>query len=369
MQVEGGITTSDWAAAERAGTVPPIGVADDHYHRYEEDFDIAKELGHNAHRFSVEWARVEPEEGKFDERELQHYRDVVQALRMRGMEPFVTLWHFSLPQWFATSGSFGRPDAPAIFARYAAKIAGIFGTDVTFYLTMNEPEVWLGEHGKTPGTVPRFIARPDKFFIMSTKLRLAHRAAYAAIKAVAPHAKVGVIKHNFSFIGRGPVGKLMASAARYFWNRRLLDTLKGSYDFIGLQYYQRLYFWQSAKERKETPVSDIGWQIHPEGIYDALVELSRYNVPIYITENGIADRTDRWREGFIRRSLEAMHRAIEDGADVRGYLHWSLLDNYEFLEGYQMEFGLIHIDREHGLARVVRESAKAYATICKNNAL
>lgn len=364
FQVEGGIENNDWAEAARRGMVPPVGIAADHYHRYEEDFDIAKSLNHNAHRFSVEWARIEPEEGKFDEKEIEHYQKVVSALKDRGLEPFVTLWHFSMPLWFSMSGNFRRKDGPAIFARYAAKIATVL-PEVKFFITINEPEVWLGEVGKYVGAVPPLWRNPFATFALYQGLVAAHREAYKAMKRASPNAQVGVAKPNFSVAGTDPFGSIVATLVRLFWNRFFLNMIQRHQDFIGIQYYQRLFLWN----RPNIQTSDIGWQIIPEGIYDPLMEAARYGIPIYITENGIADTKDQYRESFIRKSLEAVHRAIEDGAPVKGYLHWSLLDNYEFKRAYSMQFGLVHIDREHDLARVVRESAKAYATIIKNNAL
>lgn len=365
FQVEGGIENNDWAEAARQGKVPPVGIAADHYHRYEEDFDIAKSLGHNAHRFSVEWSRIEPEEGKFDQAELEHYQRVISALRARGLEPFVTLWHFSLPVWFLKSGNFKRKDAPAIFARYAGRVAEALGADARFFITMNEPLVWLGEQGEAVGAIPLPQQDPFTYLFVWDQLVRAHKAAYAAIHKVAPAAQVGIAKHSFSFKDTNPIGSIVAVAARWFWNRRFLDMIRHHQDFIGIQYYQRLFFWN----KPNVPKSDIGWQIIPEGIYDPLMEARRYGVPVYVTENGIADAKDQYRESFIKSSLEAVHRAILDGAPVKGYLHWSLLDNYEFKKAYSMQFGLVHIDREHDLARVIRPSARAYATICKDNAL
>lgn len=367
MQVEGGIENNDWAEAVRQGKAPDMLLACDSYRRYEEDFDIAKSLNHNASRFSVEWARVEPEEGVFDEKELEHYRQVARALRARGMEPFVTIWHFSLPLWFVERGSFGRRDAPAIFARYAAKVAEAFGSDVKFYLIMNEPLVWLGEHGKILGASPGLLPNPFAYFFYFAQLQRAHRAAYDAIKKVEPEAQMGIAKHQFSAVGKGPLGVLVASLFRWFWNRRFLDGIRNHQDFIGIQFYQRLFFWQSKKEDTAEQKSDIGWQLHPEAIYDVLIEAKRYSVPLYVSEAGIADGQDQWRGGYIEGLVRGTHQAIEDGADVRGFFYWSLLDNYEFKEGFTMKFGLVQVDHEGDRTRTVRPSARAYATIIKNN--
>jgi beta-glucosidase len=368
VQSEGGIQNNDWAALERAGKAPPIGVAADHYNRYEEDSDIAQSLNFNAFRFSIEWARVEPEEGMFDENEIAHYRKVVQALKVRGMEPIVNLWHFSLPEWFSQSGNFSRRDGPAIFARYATKIAEAFGDDVRWYLTINEPLVWLGEQGVTVRATSG-IKNPIRYVSDLYALISAHKMAFTAIKRINPKAQVGIAKHNFSFVGLGFFGNVAASLARLLWNRHFLNAIREHQDFIGIQYYQRLFFWQSKKEDASAPKSDIGWQIHPEGIYDPLKEAARYGVPLIISESGIADATDQHREAFIKESLKGVHRAIEGGVPIVGYLHWSLLDNYEFLTGFTMRFGLVHVDFENNQKRTIRESAKAYAEICKNNAI
>ncbi len=362
MQVEGGIENNDWAEAVRQGLAPTIGLACNHYHRYEEDFDSAKSLNHTAHRFSIEWARVEPEEGKFDSAELEHYKNVVKSLRARGMEPFVTVWHFSLPLWFVKSGSFGRKDAPAIFARYAAKVAEVFGDQVTFYMTMNEPLVWLGEHGKILNAAPGF-GNPVKALRYFTQLVRAHHAAYVALKAVVPHAKVGVAKHQFSVVATNPLGAVVAHVFRFLWNRHFLNAIRHHQDFIGIQYYQRLFFWQSKKESESAEKSDIGWQLHPSAIYDTLKEASRYGVPLYVTEAGIADRRDQRRAWYIEETIAGIRHAVDEGVDVRGFFYWSLLDNYEFKEGFSMRFGLVHVEHAGSLIRTIRDSARAYAEI------
>jgi len=368
MQVEGGIENNDWAEAVREGKAPEMGLACDFYNRYEEDFDTAQSLGHNANRFSVEWARIEPHEGVFDEIEIEHYKKMVTALRARSMEPFVTLWHFSLPLWFVESGSFGRSDAPQIFARYAAKMAEAFGKDVTFYITMNEPLVWVGEHGKILGAAPG-LQKPFTYLFYFGQLIKAHKAAYEAIKKTISDAHVGIAKHQFSFVGKGPFGTIAAVLARYFWNRHFLNAISHSLDFIGIQFYQRLFFWQSKQEDSVQEKSDIGWQLHPEAIYDVLIEASHFHLPLYVSEAGIADAKDQWRTEYIKGLVRGTHRAIADGADVCGFFYWSLLDNYEFLEGFSMKFGLVAVDHENGQRRTVRDSAKAYAKIIRNNGL
>ena len=190
-QVEGGIENCDWAQAAREGKVPPCGAACDHYRRYNEDFDIAKSLGHNAHRFSVEWARIEPEEGKFNEAEIEHYREVLRALRARNLEPFITLWHFTLPLWFSETGGFERKDAPEIFARYCAFVVDCFGDLCTRYSTINEPVVYAGL-GWLKGNWP-----PFKQFKMVGK----HELTYSGDRTLSrPHVSFGVLFTYFKVI-------------------------------------------------------------------------------------------------------------------------------------------------------------------------
>lgn len=366
-QVEGGIENNDWAEAARLGRVPVAGDACDHYNRFEEDFDIAKSLGHNAHRFSIEWSRIEPEEGKFDEKEIEHYRKVVRALRARGMEPFVTLWHFTNPLWFSESGGWARADAARLFARYTARIAQALGDDVTFFITLNEPLIWLGEHALVLGARPKAWHNPLLFLRLFLNFVSAHKKAYATLKEVSPQSRVGVGHHVFNFESRGWAGKILASSATLFDERLFLWLTKGTHDFLGLQYYLPIIFGETKEEKEGALRSDIGWEIRPRGMYYRIRELMRYQIPIYITENGIADSHDRYREQFITDTLDAIRQALEEGADVRGYLHWSLLDNYEWWRGYDMRFGLVAVDYEQNQKRTVRPSARAYAEIIKKH--
>lgn len=369
MQTEGGIENNDWAEAERQGKTPKIGEACDFYHRYESDLDIAKSLNFNTFRFSVEWARVEPEEGVFDEKELQHYRRVMQAVRERGMEPFLCVWHFSLPLWFVKSGSFGRKDAPEIFARYAKKVAEVMGSDVRFYITMNEPMVWLGEQGRILKGSPGFSPNPFAGLYYMKQLQRAHCLAYKIIKSVNHGASVGIATHLIYFLGTNFFGVILAKIAHFFWNEMFLRPIRAQQDYIGVQFYQRISFWRSAEHRRTALRSDIGWHLHPDALEEVILKAFRtYKLPIIITENGVADSIDQHRTDFIIESLTAVYQAIQKGADVRGYLHWSLLDNYEFTHGYSMRFGLIEVNHETQ-ERTVRESARMYAGVAGTNCL
>lgn len=388
-QVEGGIENTDWAEAAREGRVPVCGAACDHFHRYEQDFDIAKELGHTAHRLSLEWARIEPEEGKFDKEAILHYRRVLQALRTRGLKPFVTIWHFTLPLWFSTRGGFERPEAPQIFARYAAFVVKELGDLCDHFSTMNEPNVF-GSNGWLRGTWPPFKrfaltdlvsitnsgrqyeARATKglgpvflYFRVMKNLALAHNAAYRAIKVVSPETEVSVVKHVIVFAANAnPFNKIKAAMANYYWTHKFMRRVYTHCDSIGLNYYFYTQFGDTRQWRK----TDMDWNFAPEHIYDALMMLVRYNLPLFVSEGGIADAADSGRAEYIKRQVMGVWQAIQDGADVRGHLYWSLLDNYEWALGFAKRFGLVEVNFETQ-ERIIRPSAYVYKKICEQNGI
>lgn len=347
-QVEGGIKHNDWTQAAREGKVPSAGVAADHYHRFADDFELARSLGHNAHRFSLEWARIEPVEGMFNETALEHYAQVLDALHERGLEPFVTLWHFTLPEWFSKQGGFEHPRAPEQFARYCEHVVRKLGSRAKFWITINEPMVYASQ-GYFRGIWPPFSKDIITFFKVLMALVRAHRRAYDAMKKVSVGLQIGIAKNNKAFAPRW-----LSGIVGWFWNRRFFQLIAKHQDFIGLNYY----FVQGLMFRK-LPRSDMGWRIYPEGLYQTIMELTRFGKPIYITENGLADAEDSRRAKFIEEHLTWMRRAITDGADVRGYFHWSLLDNFEWVDGFRPRFGLIEVDYATQ-ARTIRPSAHAY---------
>lgn len=322
------------------------GRACDHYHHFREDFDIAKSLGHNAHRFSIEWSRIEPEEGKFNDAEIEHYREVIKALRERGMEPFVTLWHLTLPLWFRDKGGWVSPDAATYFGRYAKRMAEEL-KEVTFWITLNETNVYTG-HGYWRGIWPPGKRSLWDYCIANHRLSQAHRKAYRAIHDTNPKAYVGVAHAMIYFT------HFFAVLKNFFWNRLFLHSIKTYLDFIGINYY--------VSDRPRSEHSDMGWGIDPEGLYDVLKQAARFGKPIFITENGLADVRDSQRGACIREHLDWMQKAMNEGAPVRGYFYWSLLDNFEWDKGFWPRFGLVEVDyttRE----RKIRPSAYEYKKI------
>lgn len=369
-QVEGGIENNNWAEAGRAGRVPAAGPATDQYNRYAADFDIARELGHNAHRFSIEWARVEPEEGRFDESAIEHYRDVLRALRARRLEPFVTLWHFTLPIWFARKGGFQSRQAPETFVRYCAYVIERLGDMAKFWITINEPMVYvtggyLPKSKKSSFNWPPFKKNLFTYIKVINILTMSHNLVYNRIKADKPDLQIGITKNNQDWeSNKNPAYRLASMFMKWFWNRRFLDKIAERQDFIGVNHY----FHRKLGEKKRHPTNDLGWEIYPKGIYNVLAELKSYAKPIYITENGLADEADSKRARFIKDYLYWLHRAIQAGVVIRGYFHWSLIDNFEWAYGFGPRFGLVEVDY-NTLERKIRPSAWEYAKICRSNKL
>lgn len=381
-QVEGG-NLNDWSEWEKenaerlshesGGKYPPenyiSGKACDHYNRYEEDFDIAKQLGHNAHRFSIEWSRVEPEEGKFDEKEIEHYWNVIRALRERGMEPFVTLWHWTVPSWFQKKGGWLESNASQTFGRFVERMAKEFGSDVQFWCTLNEPVVFVS-YGYLAGIRPPQQKSAWQTVRVFHRLASAHRRAYRILHRIARERQtacfVGIAKHNkyFVFADARMINSLLTALVRFLWNDAFLLHIWGYHDFVGLNYYNK-------------NVIDFGWnkprkglynlEISAEGFFTALMDLARWQKPIYVLENGLDDLKDAYRAKFIRDHLVALEKARQQGADVRGYFHWSLLDNFEWENGFWPRFGLVEVDYSASggktLERHVRPSAWEYKKI------
>ncbi len=341
----------------------------DHYNRFREDFDLAKNLGHNAHRFSIEWSRIEPEEGKFDEREIEHYRQVIRAIKERGMEPFVTLWHWTNPLWLEAKGGCESFEFAKYFVQYAEYVVSQLGDEVKYWITLNEPTSVIAS-GYVSGNWPPQKKNYFSAFKLYSVFSKAHRNAYDRIHEIVPDAKVGFanILHSFeAYSEKSLLDWLMVKVGRYIINKRILNLTRGKNDFLTVQYYFHNRFKFPKKvhlhDKQET---DLGWEIFPEGIYHIIKRLKKYNLPIYITENGLADKDDSKRVAFIKDHLKWIHKSIEEGADVRGYFYWSLLDNFEWDKGFWPRFGLVKVDYQT-LERTVRSSALEYKKICESN--
>ena len=365
-QVEGGINNCDWTKWKDAG------LSCDHYHRYEEDFDLAKNILHNnAHRFSIEWSRIEPEKGKWDLKEIEHYKKVLLALNKRDLNPFVTLHHFTNPLWLVKEGGWENKKVIDYFARYAEFVVKTLGEYVDFWITINEPLVYIGQ-GYLDCKWPPGKKNVFKAFRVLSNMIKSHKAAHKIIQKIDPTAKISIATHNIFFEPykeKSFLDKLSVSLSSYFWNRYFLNKVKNYLDFIGLNYYFHNIMQFPFKTKDHNGLSsDLGWEIYPKGIYYVLKELQRYKKPIYIMENGIADAKDKYCSKFIIDHLKWVHKAIQEGIDVRGYFHWSLIDNFEWAEGFKPRFGLIAVDY-NTLQRTPYRAAEVYGKICQNNSI
>jgi beta-glucosidase len=346
------------------------GINADHYNRFKEDFEIAKNLGHNAHRFSIEWARVEPEDGKFDEKAIAHYQLVINELLKKGIEPFVTLWHFSSPLWIRDAGGWANSETVEKFERYVEKITGSL-KGVKYWITINEPTIYIGL-GHVKANQPPAEKNYLKAIRVYFNLLKAHKLAYKKINNVLKNTQVGFATSAIFFQPKNNsiISRLIAGCADYFWNYFQIEKTRNCCDFIGVNYYTRKLAGLGENFETSLEKSDLNWEIYPEGIYAISKKLNdKYKLPIFITENGIATTDDALRAKFIKSHLAELSKAIKDGVYIRGYFYWSFLDIYEMVEmrGFWTKFGLVDIDYETK-ERKIRDSAWEYKKIIEGKA-
>ncbi len=389
-QVEGNNRWNDWWEFEQSGRLPHrSGDACRHFELYESDFDMARSWGHNAHRMSIEWSRIEPVQGQIRSDALDHYVSVVAALRKRGLEPVVTLHHFTNPSWFTRRGGWTRADSVDLFQRYVDAVCSRLAKPVRFWLTINEPTVYV-TRAFLKGNWPP--CQPDSWLRAGRALRnlcRAHTAAYAVIHQHRSDAMVG-FAHSAPFVvAHDPARGMDRCAARLrdFALNDLCFRLLGRtphrvLDYIGINYYARQVVrwrpWGTAalfgvEHKANEPLeprrfSSLGWEIHPDGMREIVSRFAAYGVPLMITENGIATSDETLREDFITTHVRALALAIRDGARVLGYFYWTLFDNYEWAEGTTAHFGLAAVNRPDQ-TRTARPAAASFERICSSNAI
>jgi beta-glucosidase len=340
----------------------------DHYRRYKEDFDIVEKLNMNAFRFSIEWARLEPEEGQWDEGAVDHYRQYLKELRARDIDPFLNIWHWTVPVWFEEKGAFTKKANLQYFLRFVQKISDEYGADLNHIVTLNEPNVY-SSLGYVVANRPPQEKNLWKGLVSYWNLAQVHRKAYTLLKAAHPHLQVGIAAQLGNIQAKRPqnlIDVIVTKAMRYGWNWWFLQRIRKHQDFVGINYYFTDYYQNFKPHNPKAPVNDLGWYMEPEGIYPILLRAwAHYKKPIFITENGVADTQDQYRRWWIEETVIAMERALSEGVDLRGYFHWSLLDNFEWESGYWPKFGLVEVDREHGMKRTIRPSAKWFGDLIK----
>ncbi len=337
----------------------------EHYQRYKEDFDLITKLNMNSFRFGVEWARLEPTEGEWDETAVAHYRDYIAELRKRDIEPFLNIWHWTMPTWFTDKGGFKKKANLIYFERFVQKIADEYTDDLTYIITLNEPNVYTSNSYIIGAWPPQEKNILDAITVYRNLVR-AHKRAYKILKAKKPGLQIGAAAQLANIQAKRPhnyFDEFSTKIMRYFWNWWFLRRIRKQQDFVGINYYFTDYYTGLIKRQNpNVPLNDKGWYMEPEGLYPLLLRTWAHNKkPIFVTENGVADKNDEYRRWWLEETIVAMERAISEGVDLKGYFHWSLLDNFEWADGWWPKFGLVAVDREHGMKRTIRPSAQWFA--------
>ena len=402
-QVEGGNTNNNWSAwEEQPGKIlhgHRSGRACEWWRgRWKEDFDRAAETGQNAHRLSVEWSRIQPAPDRWDEDALDHYRQMLRGLHDRGMEPFVTLHHFTDPLWLVEKGGWEWDEAQQLFDTFVRKVVEACKEYVNFWVTLNEPNVYVTNGYLGQGFPPGKNDQAAAVVVMANLVR-GHARAYRTIHALQPQAQVGIAAHYRSFkalrswlpfdtipantlalnINDAFPRSLATGRLNYLFRTIKIPEAAGTQDFLGLNYYTRdmvsfniLNPGQMFSKRFYPPdasLSDTGFIANvPEGMFEALKWANRLSLPIYVTENGIEDADDDLRPRYILEHIHQLWRAVNFNWPVKGYFHWSLVDNFEWERGWTQRFGLWGLDVETQ-TRIRRPSVDLYKAICRQNAI
>jgi beta-glucosidase len=407
-QVEGGNFNNQWWAWERAGRVKTgdcCGTACDWWNNAERDFDLARELGINAIRLSIEWSRLEPQPGVYDGDAFRRYRQIITGLAQRGIHPIVCFHHFTHPLWIEEAGGFLSPDAAVHVERFVRRAIAEIGDLCRHWVTLNEPNVYaalgyvLGEF--PPGQKGQIRSA----LAVIRGMAQAHARAYHAIHELQPDAQVGWAHNYVVFTPANPASvldKWVTALVNELFNEsfiRLLDPealsvplkllhgefrdAQSTFDFVGLNVYSRFHVafdWRLPLQMcarvfvpPHVPQGDRGaeqpyGEAYPGAIRSAVSRVAKLGKPIYILENGVPDAEDRIRPWLIVNALKEVHGLIEQGTDIRGYFHWSLTDNFEWSEGWGLRFGLVALDRETQI-RTIRNSGHLYASIARKNEL
>jgi beta-glucosidase len=409
-QVEGGNEKNDWWRFERipgrihGGDVS--GAACRHYERFDEDFALAESDGHNSHRLSLEWSRIMPERGRVDVAAVAHYHAVLESLERRGLRPLVTLHHFTNPLWIADRGGWENPETIQHFCAFVRFCAREFGSEIDWWCTVNEPEVYAFR-GWSEGVWPPGKRDDSLALAVMANLLEAHGLAYRILheqdrggaEGRGRTAHVGFAKHLPQLEGDRwwfPLDGVRARVEDAIFNEAVLQAavtgeiklaipgargvtrrvpeLADSLDYVGLNYYTRWKVRTFAPEahvvRSGAPKNDLAWEIYPQGLERAVQRVAKLGHPVIVTEHGFADALDKQRPRALVESLQHLSRAIDRGANVIGYYHWSLMDNFEWADGYSGRFGLYQVDfADPALPRHRTRSAELYSRIVRGNAI
>lgn len=353
----------NWAAIKSSAQDPNnyiSGNADEHYEHYAADFQLLKKLKLNSYRFSVEWSRIQPSKNQWDQTAIKHYHQYIQELKQLSIEPILTIWHWTMPGWFCELGGFEKKENLKYFYDFVSFIGQEYSQDLKFIIILNEPNSYTSL-GYGLGLWPP--AR--KNLVLSIKvyrnLMAAHVKSYHLLKQHNSNLQIGIAMTLSDTAAAAPnsiVNKLAIKIKDYLWNWWFLDKCRSSLDFIGINFYFKEFInWRFQLKNPAYPVSDLGAYMEPSAIYSIIKKTwSRYGKTLIITENGLADSEDKNRIWWLSETINALQLALNDGINIIGYLHWSLLDNFEWAFGWWPKFGLVKVNRETQ-ERTIKRSA------------
>ncbi|TSC95940.1 MAG: beta-glucosidase [Parcubacteria group bacterium Athens1014_10] len=385
-QVEGDNKNNDWWVWENDKKYKRFhsGKAANQHELYENDIKLIKELNQNSHRFSIEWSRIEPKEGVWDFSEIKYYKNELEIMKKSGLKTMVTLHHFTNPVWFAQKGGFAKRKSIFYFQRYVNFIVEQLGNLVDFWITINEPGVYVSQ-SYLNGVWPPQIKNKWQALKVYLNLARGHKKAYKSIHKIYKtkkwgEAKVGIAQntissHSYHPYSFGPF--IVITFINWLWNHSFFWLTKGKHDFLGINYYFHFrinssvlktfdFFINTYIEHRE--MSSVGWEVYPEGIFNVLLDMKKYKLPIYITENGIATVDENKRSRYLVAYLKEIYHAICADVPVKGYFYWALIDNFEWEKGFEPRFGLIEVNYKT-FERNIRSTARVYSRICQENSI
>jgi beta-glucosidase len=365
-QIEGDGRNTDWwrfEHAEGSPTVEPCGDACDSWRRYEEDLDIVQSLGLNAYRFSIEWARIEPQQGTFSQEALAHYRQIIEACHRRSIVAVVTLHHFTLPLWAADAGGFENPDIASWMATYARAVGEALGDHIDVACTVNEPNI-VALMGYLLGHFPPAVTDWDRFSKVNRTMRACHVAMRDALREGPGTFPIGFclsMQEWEAVSGGEDLLTMMVSEME----DEYLSALSGD-DFVGVQCYTKIQLGPEGLVPATGELTEMGYLFWPQCVEHTVRRAAlATDLPIVVTENGIGTNDDTQRIRYLEQALRGVKNVQDDGIDVRGYFQWSLLDNFEWALGYGPKFGIVSVDRTT-FARSPKPSAAWYADTTRN---
>ena len=393
FQIEGNNKNSNWYNWINSGHIKNFlknHTFCDHWNNIDEDIDLLKKINSKIYRMSIEWGRVEPEESVFDKNIIEHYKYEIKKLKKNKIKPMVTLHHFSNPLWFEKKGGWQKKTNINYFLKFVEFIIDNLSDLVQDWITINEPNVYLAMGFLKGSWPPGKKISLYKYLKCAKNIIVAHQKVYDLIHKTGHNKNIKMnvgVSHHIRFFkptNNNFINKKVIQILDYYYHDLFIDQMTLKYnkntktknkyvDFLGINYYTGhiigIPFFSSKRSSGIKIKNDLGWLVYPEGLFEICSSYyQKYKLPIYITENGICDNDDKMRIKFIYDHILQIKKLIDAGVDVQRYYHWSLIDNFEWLEGINARFGLIHVDY-NTLQRTIKKSGFFYSELSKNNSI